>query len=68
MTLFEEKVFLSTPSARRATPHPEEATCNFLKFNPPPSAWRPTADEAHTANIFVFSTHARRVAGDGAQA
>ena len=57
------KIFLSTPSARRATPA-ERQTSSYEEFLSTPSARRATEDESSTLVKFSISIHALRKEGD----
>ena len=57
--------FLSTPSARRATPCPCTPLCSQNKFLSTPSARRATSSALHFAGRRAISIHALREEGDG---
>ncbi len=58
-------LFLSTPSARRATPCPCTPLCSQNKFLSTPSARRATSSALHFAGRRAISIHALREEGDG---
>ena len=57
-------LFLSTPSARRATLHPSISPCCTPKFLSTPSARRATTSAADEGNAPAISIHALREEGD----
>ena len=64
MTLFEEKVFLSTPSARRATRYGQHNFAIFCQFLSTPSARRATSPRCPRGWRWCISIHALREEGD----